>query len=141
MLTQEQFADGWARLTMSQGAFVTEQLTQTYWEVLQQLHLPQWVHSVRMALEDPEPPKPGQIWPTGKLLAWGRSYLDPSFNRLAEPRSTLIRDGDPELPRGQAEDVVAYVDRLARHLGYTTRVMEMPDQRMPYREPGEDDGE
>jgi hypothetical protein len=134
------FADGWLRLTKSQSVFVTEELTQTYWEVLQRLNADQWAHVVRVALEDANPPRPGMLWPTGVLLGWGRSYIDPNVRLLPEARSSAWAKGHPDFPRREAEDVVAYVDRLARQMGYRdTGVKEMPDGvRLPYREAGEE---
>lgn len=138
-MDQAMFADGWLRLTKSQSVFVTEELTQTYWEVLGRLGPDQWAHAVRMALEDTNAPKPGYLWPTGTLLGWGRSYIDPSLRFLPEPRGMAWANGHPDCPRRADEDVVAYVDRLAKRMGYKVEVggvKTMPeDARLPYKDP------
>jgi hypothetical protein len=142
VLDQAMFAEGWMRLTTGQSYFVTEENTATYWEVLQQLSPAQWRHAVRIASEESDPPKPGLMWPPGKLLAWGRTYVDPASLRLVEPRTNHFATGDPRFPRKPGEEVVAYAERLARHLGHrpgATAVQEMPDVRKPYRDAEEPD--
>jgi hypothetical protein len=130
------FAEGFLRLAKGQQVFVTEELTQTFWEVLHQLNPQQWAHAVRVASEDPDPPDPGKMWPPGKLLAWGRSYLDPTARLLPAPKDRATED--PDFPRRPGEDGLSYIQRYARHLG-GQEVKRMPDIRLPYREPEEID--
>jgi hypothetical protein len=140
-IDQAMFADGFLRLCEAQGKFVTDELTQTYWETLHVLNPAQWTHAVRVAREDPDPPDPGQLWPPGKLLAWGRSYLDPTVRALPEPTERATEDS--RFPRRPGETALEYVKRYAAHLHETGEIRTMPEARMPYKEfeeriPGED---
>jgi len=130
VLDKATFADGWLRLTSSQSAFVTPEQAEVAWQVLKQLNPAQWSHAVRMALEDSKAPEPGKMWPTGTLLGWGRSYLDPNVLRLPEPKGATE---DSEFPRKPGEGALAYIQRYARHLG-GMEVKSMPKPRLPYRD-------
>lgn len=133
-IDQVMFADGFARLAKGQSVFVTKELTQTYWEVLHQLTPEQWRHAVLIASEDPDPPEPGKMWPPGKLLAWGRRYFD-ARPALPQPKEPCAMQ-DPAFPRRPGEDALTYVQRYARYLtGGSIAVKDMPDARLPYKEP------
>lgn len=136
MLDRAMFAEGFMRLARGQQVFVTEELTETYWDRLSGLTPEQWLHAYQIASEDPEPPKPGQMWTPGKLLGWGWSYR-PERTALLPARTGVLASGHPGLPRRPGEEIVPYLERLARHLGHfpkRAQVMEMPETRLPYKE-------
>lgn len=137
-IDQAMFADGFLRLAEGQQIFVTEELSQSYWEVLHDLTPAEWAHAVRMARQDSEMP-PGKIWTPGKLHAWGKSYLDPRQDlRLAVPGEKATQDS--AFPRLPGESALAYVQRYASHLkGQAVSVKAMPEvARLPYKEPEEE---
>lgn len=137
-MLKAQFAEGWLRLTKAHGTFVTDELTQVYWEVLQQLTPDQWAHAVTVSLEASEDKK---LPTTGALLARGRNRIV-AERTLPEPRTDAWDRGHPECPRRPGESAVAYVDRLAKRLGMMragAAVQDMPDARLPYKEPEEVD--